>query len=254
MNGLDVPRIQFNGHILPSIAKVAFASGRAIRWESPDIDLVIEIAVSIEESAIQIDCDINRWEADLLLPVYMRALDICRTTVNMVAFSKGYGLRVHIDSYTCPSGIRSDLLFQDESLSPLCTAVQLDRDFDVVHDIIMQCPPLFSALNDLIVAITIPHVSVVNCARAIETIKHLVSPESTSDAQAWKTMRAELLIDRSYLQLISDQSTGPRHGRADHISGEITTEITRRSWVVMNRFLEYLKAGKSLPNDTSLIK
>lgn len=249
-----MPKVQFNGHILPSIAKVTFTSGRAIKWESPDIDLALEIAVKIEDSAIQIDCETNRWEADLLLPVFMRALDICRTSVNLVAFSKGYGLRVHIDSYICPGGIRSEILFQDESLPPLCTAFQLDRDFDVVHGLIMQYPPLFSALNDLIAAITTPHVSVVNCARAIETIRHLVSPESTSDAQAWKTMRAQLCIDRSYLQLISDQSTGPRHGRPDHISGDITTEITRRSWVVMNRCLEYLKAGKSLPHDTSLIE
>lgn len=252
--GLEVPKVQFNGHILPSIAKVTLTSGRAIRWESPDIDLVVEIAVKIENSAIQIDCDINRWETDLLVPVYMRALDICRASVNLAAFSRGYGLRVHIDSYICPSGIRSELLFQDESLPPLCTAFQLDRDFDVVHDILMQCPPLFSALNDLIAAITIPHVSAVNCARAIETIKHLVAPESSSDAQAWQTMRDKLAIDRSYLQLISDHSTGPRHGRPGHIPGDITTEITRRSWVVMNRFLEYLKAGKSLPHDVAPIK
>jgi hypothetical protein len=35
--------------------------------------------------------------------------------------------------------------------------------------------------------------------------------------------------------------TGPRHGDPAHIPAITTTEITRRSWKIMNRFFEYKK-------------
>jgi hypothetical protein len=56
-------------------------------------------------------------------------------------------------------------------------------------------------------------------------------------------MRRNLHIDRAYLDFITDQSIGSRHGDPQHIPGGPVTETVRRAWVVMNRYLEYRKRG-----------
>ena len=112
-------------------------------------------------------------------------------------------------------------------------------------DLVVTDPALFQALDDLIVSITLPHHSTVNCARAIEGLRHLIAAPDATVSQAWEQMRNALQLDRSFLQLITDTSAAPRHGNRIHISGSITTEIVRRSWLIMDRFLEYRKRGNT---------
>ena len=56
-------------------------------------------------------------------------------------------------------------------------------------------------------------------------------------------MRQNLRIEEAYLKFISTHATGPRHGDRVHIPPDITRELAMRSWVVMNRFLEFKKRG-----------
>src|ERR1700741_442292 len=105
---------------------------------------------------------------------------------------------------------------------------------------VLSDPTLFMALNDLVSAITIPHVAPVACIRAIEGIRHLIALPDTKEPQAWQQMRDALRVDRNFLQFISDASKGPRHARPGHIPGDIVKEVCRRSWIVMNRYLEYV--------------
>jgi len=112
------------------------------------------------------------------------------------------------------------------------------------------------ALNDLIVAITIPHISSINCARAVDAIKHLISPTASTDKQAWEQMQSTLHLDKKYLTLVTDISKDARHGKGTHVSGSMTTEATQRAWTVMNRYFEFRKRGnKPLPiSDFPLLK
>ncbi len=89
----------------------------------------------------------------------------------------------------------------------------------------------------------------VNCARAIEGLKYLVATPGTSRSKAWEEFRNALHLGESYVRLIIENSIDNRHGNRVHISGEITTEVLRRSWTIMNRFFEYMLRGKTLPND-----
>lgn len=52
----------------------------------------------------------------------------------------------------------------------------------------------------------------------------------------------------TYLKYITDHSKAPRHGESSHTPGDITNEVVARSWSVMNRYLEYRKAGGVLPS------
>ena len=89
------------------------------------------------------------------------------------------------------------------------------------------------------------HVAPVNCARAMDRIKHLIASPGSTDAQAWRQMREALHIDEDYLKFITEASKGPRHGRPGHTPGIETTEATRRAWSVMNRYFEFVKRGRT---------
>jgi hypothetical protein len=58
-------------------------------------------------------------------------------------------------------------------------------------------------------------------------------------------MRENLRVDRSYLQLITDQSKAPRHGDVQAIEALVTEEVAKRCWTIMNRYFEFKKRGGS---------
>lgn len=248
-----MPTIHFLGRILPETVNISVGSNPTVKWEEAELGLTIEFTNHILNSKIDVECKLNRWGPKDFVPVYMRALDLCRASVDTVAFAMGYGLTVYLETLVDSTGAHSALLFKDDSLPPLCTAFTLTKGFDEVHSMVLRDPALFMALNDLITAITLPHKSLVNCARAIDRIKHLIAPTSTKDQHAWQDMRTALRIDEAYLKFITNHSAAPRHGRPGHIPGNVTTEVTRRAWIVMNRYLEFRKAGGSLPVHFTLL-
>ena len=134
------------------------------------------------------------------------------------------------------------------SSNPLDWKWEQENLIGKIWDLVLSDPPLFQALDDLIVLITLPHHAAVDCARAIEGLRNLVAARGATVSRSWEQMRNALQLDRSFLQPITDTSTAPRHGDRNFIPGTTVTEIVRRSWIIMDRFLEYQKRGNiSLP-------
>jgi hypothetical protein len=106
------------------------------------------------------------------------------------------------------------------------------------------------ALNDLIISVTLPHHAAVNCARAIDGIRNLMVPAGGDRKQSWLLMRQNLNVAESYLTFLTNVSIAPRHGDRTHIPGSVVTETVERSWIIMDRFLEFRKRGNCpLPID-----
>jgi hypothetical protein len=240
-----MPTIHFLGRVLPEVVKISVGHKPQLKWEAHDTGLTMEFTNHITDSKIDVECRLNRWTADDFVPAYMRALDLCRASLNVVSFATGWGLTAFLDSLIDPTGKLSPLLCRDDSIPPLCTAFTLTAGFDEIHAMVLQSPTLFMALNDLILAITLPHVSSVNCARAIERLKHLIAAEGVEGSEAWQQMRNALRIDEPYLKFITTHSVGPRHGSPDHVPGSVTSEVTRRAWTIRNRYFEYRKRGST---------
>ena len=57
-------------------------------------------------------------------------------------------------------------------------------------------------------------------------------------------MRQNLRVSKDYLVSITKAAQGPRHGDYTYIPGELTAAVTKRAWIVMDRFFEYLKRGE----------
>lgn len=53
-------------------------------------------------------------------------------------------------------------------------------------------------------------------------------------------MRTALKLDEAYIEFIINHAKPARHGESNRIEGVDTGEIAKRSWIIMNRCLEYL--------------
>src|SRR5215213_2309092 len=112
-----------------------------------------------------------------------------------------------------------------------------------MYALLAQQPHLFLLLNDLVSAITTPHISPISCGRVIDGVRKALTPNSATALTGWSEMHRLLNIDKDYQKFISDHSKDPRHGGYDRMSGTLTDEIVERTWKIMDRFLAFKKGG-----------
>jgi hypothetical protein len=151
------------------------------------------------------------------------------------------------DFVILPNGVPSQLRYEHPILSQYCTSYGLtpdrSRDLAEIFNLVTTDTALFRALNDLIEAITMPHIALINCGRVMDNIRRQIVPK-LDGTKAWEAMGAELNMSRPYRKFISDHSTGPRHGDSTFVPGSISAEVVKRTWIIMDRYLEYRKRGK----------
>jgi len=237
--------IHFLGRVLPAIANITLHDMPRIKWVDGNTQATWLFDLDITDSNVRIKCDTP--VPDDLAANYMRALDVAKSAVNLVAFQSGTGLTVALEKQINTKGVESSLLIVDPALPARCTAFDMLREFGAAYKLVIASPPLFMILDDLIVAITLPHAAAVNCARAVDGIKHLISPNAKTEKAAWTNMQAALNLKKDYLAYITAPSAEPRHGKRTRIEGPVATEMVHRSWSIMNRYLEYLTRGGTQP-------
>ena len=243
-----MPKVRFTGRVFPSVVQISVHVPE-LTWPWTDTRLNLIFAVDIKDSLISVDCTLDEYKSEYLTELVQRATDLSKTAANIMAFTEGVGLTVFLDTFIDPEGTPTGLFTRDEQLAQLCTSYSLDpsrqADLDAVIKIIFGEWPLFRALNELIETVSIPHLSLLNCGRVIDGIRRMITPPNqTSDVEAWMAMHNALNIDKSYQQWISLRASGPRHADPTVvIPWEETTQVTRRAWAIMNRFLEYRKRG-----------
>lgn len=252
-----MPVVKFLGRVLPGGLQVSFDSIPAVSWVAQEFNAKWDFRIGIVTSAIEVEIGLDQFQDQMLIHLYMRSYDLVRACTDIASFATGYSLTAYLEKFVGPDGAERDLLFRDPSLPPLSTSFPFPprtpeerEEFEKVLSLVMSEPPLFMALNDLIQAITLPHHAPVNCGRAIEGIRVLLTPTGADRKQGWAIMRENLRVDAAYLTFITDHSMAARHGDRAHKSGAVTTEIVRRSWSLMNRYLEFKKGGnRPLPPD-----
>jgi hypothetical protein len=241
-----MPVVTFIGKIHPPVLHISIQGMPTVTWEASDIGLTMTFSFRIHESDVRVECDVNRYKPDDFIPVYMRAFDLVRGAVDLACFSTGIGATVTLDAFIGPDGVQLAILSRDERLASICTAFTLgpppNPDFAAALNIVLGNPSLFMAMNDLITAITLPHHSSVTCARTLERLRHIIAP-GQDPKPGWEALQNNLNLEKSYVQFVTKYSIGPRHGDPEHIPGVVTTELTKRTWVIMNRFLEFRKRG-----------
>ena len=236
--------IHFYGRVLPSHLSVSVQLPE-IKWKWEEQNLDLTFRTKITNAGVEVQCDVEPYNEEYISEIFKRATDLARLAANMAAFTTGYGLVVALETMIGPLGV--NVIQRQEQVPPSSytsfgTGGDDDQEIGKVFRSIIAEPSAFIALDDLIKAVTSHHTQLADCGRVVDRIRRMITP-GQPDSVAWQNMRTSLNISRTYLEWISKQSTGPRHGDPTYIPGNIGSESMARTWVVMNRFLEYRKRG-----------
>jgi len=237
--------VRLRGRVLPEEVKYTLHNAVSFDWVWQERGLTPHFTISIKDGLIDVECTVAEYREQDRAELHRRAYDLCRALVGLNGFREAVGLSVVLDKFINPNGIEVTLMGHDGRLPPLCTSIHNDDDFNRVFLFVIAEPVLILHLASLLEAISVPHVSLVNCGRVVDGIKHLISPDEDKDSKAWEAMRDALNIETGYLKLITESSTDPRHGRATRAEGLLCNEVVLRTWNVMNRFFEYRKRGNT---------
>jgi hypothetical protein len=243
-----MPSLHFLGHVLPPIFKLQIKGLPEIQYQEQSMTIKFKIAVTDSEVDVQVDIDPYDHGSQFSM-IYTRAFDLTRAAVDCWSFANGKGLTVFIDRFIDANGNESTIAPEAVNVGTFFTAFNLHPNYtgpdnyEAMVKLFVVEPGAFMALNDLILAITMPHHAPVNCARAVEGLRTLMVPKGTDRKQAWPLMRNNLNVEADYVLFVTDLSKAPRHGDRTFIDGTKVNETVARSWIIMNRFLEFRKRG-----------
>ena len=253
LDGQTMPTVHFIGRIVPATAiQVALSHPKpdenlTVTYISPENDLEAKLTFRIAKSIVDVECELNRFANDptFLAILHKPVFDRAQAIVSLVGFSTGHGLTLHFEYIKLPDGNISPLLIMQPNLAVLCTAFNLQDPTGLLQmmNIVLSDHSLCIALNELNEAITLTHHAITSCERCIERLRTSMCPGIVDRKQAWIEFGRNLQLSKDYLKMISEYSTGPRHGDPTFIPGTVVIEITQRAWVTVNRFLEYRKRG-----------
>jgi hypothetical protein len=242
-----MPVYQFTGRVIPPFNDFTISGPISVNWNDPTISLVMSGTLQIAKGIVEISCDSNlSGTEDAEGRVYRNALDLAIAVGSIYAFGKGMGLRVVLESVIKPDGIKYNIQEKMPYLEPLVTALQSRQDGGVdittVLPIVLSDPTIFVSLTDLIESINRTPEAPVKCGRAVDAIRYYMSPKNDRKA-GWAAMRDNLNLSQPFLEFITEHSKGPRHGDVKNTAYSAVNEILKRSWIIMNRFLEFKKRG-----------
>jgi hypothetical protein len=175
-----------------------------------------------------------------------------KTFVDVIEFQCGMPVSVNITQAHYPGEILPTMLkMTNPGLEGICTVCRVSNnpnDAEVSRDdsfldllqMVMNDWNLRFALDALTYSLDFPEMAAVNCARTIEHIRHMVAPGKDRKS-GWRIMQNTLNIGQNYLESVSQTSVGPRHG--DFSPDLLHSDVRRKTWIVMNRYLEFRKRG-----------
>jgi hypothetical protein len=232
------------GSVLPQANLLTVPFDTDLRFDDPDSDLVVYISISIRDSQVVAKCSRSERSHASFTYAYLRALDMARAIVDVAAFSLGDGLTVLLTDIAEDNGERKPIRIHDPALPPLCASMLAEGRYQDICRLVISDSRIVLALNDLIAANMNQHLASINCARAVEGLRHIISP-GKKRVTSWAGLRAALRVDESYLRLITENSIPHRHGdRLVKFEAPLTKKIMQRSWTIMDRFFEYSLRGR----------
>jgi hypothetical protein len=244
----------FHGRVLPTFMEFTMIGSLTSHWEDDiggPVKQIVDASVSITKGIIEIVCESNLFGTDNYDGhVDLKTNYLAKAVINCYGFAKGMLLHAVLETVIKPDGIKYNIKPHRPNLEPLVTALHSSSDGGVniqpVLSTVMTNPTIFVAVKDLVEGISATETPV-NCARAIEAIRESMAPANDRKT-GWQMMRDNLNVSQHFLEFITDTSKGPRHGAVLGISFPAINETIKRSWIVMNRFLEFKnRGGQQLP-------
>jgi hypothetical protein len=240
-----MPIYELRGYLLPQHRKISFPVEGNFHWQD-DTSLISDISVNVTESVIKLKCETNHAASEAEEnQIRFRALASVRAMTGSASFIAGLGITPVLTTMLRPDGTEMPVDFKYTSLEQLVTAFDLSaQGFVGLCLMIGNDLNLLFVFNDLVDSIAHPLQAIVNCGRALEGIRLLMSPNVTSKPEQWRIMQEKLNIARSYRELVTEQSQGPRHADRTGVTDVTFQTSLERTWTIMNRYLEFRKRGE----------
>jgi predicted DNA-binding ArsR family transcriptional regulator len=232
-----MPTVHFMGYVEPRNIHLMMENLNPVTERDKATGYVTTFTIAIIDSVVSVECEVDEVRREYISNLYTRSYEITRTLVNLVSLKMGWGLKVYLETYIAPDGKEETLMTRMDSIRGLFTSYDLNQ-MGAFFDLMVSDVNLYMALDDLVEAISTPRVATTNCARVIDAIRHLISPQ-LKDKAGWTAMREALNADESYLQLISNKSKLSRHGKHEYLTSEEAQEIIARACIITDRYLHY---------------
>ena len=169
----------------------------------------------------------------------------------------GVGFTVTWDTIKRPDGVSEPIAKYNPELGALCKSYKFppqhsidSKEFMRVVNIVTAEPNLMGAMMDVADTLANFHQTPTNCGRALDGIKKSIAPGLEPGA-GWGVLQSLLRISKPYREYITKRSTDPRHGdRTVDIPPNEISEILRRTWKILDRYIEFRKrGGQPLPEN-----
>ena len=240
---VESPKVVFTGYLVPVFNKSTLTISPVMRWDVPLLGLECLHHLTVKGGVVRDEVYLNKYDEAIGRQLLMQSKDLVQLVLDVVGFATGHAMKAEIDTMIDTEGTSHGLVTQMPAVEALCTAFSVARgDLLSFIPFVANSPQLYTALHDLVSVLDHPYHAPVNCARAVEGLRHLISP-NTQRKQAWEEMRKVLRLTTDYIGYITDLSQAPRHGEGPTAPSQESWEAIRRSWVIMDRYFHYLKGG-----------
>jgi hypothetical protein len=249
--------IHFYGHVHPTNIPVSI-NELTTHVEHPQ-EGKATFTIRIQDSTVHVTCidHDSSYTSQRGQILFFRAMHLTQAAVDLAGFVSGAGFQIIFEEAAIDDQPRGWIEHRQPNLAALCSVISThavdkfktagDASFNDVFFALCDSPELLFALHDLNLALTHKVQQPTHCARTIEGLRNYFGAEEKTKV-AWERMRENLNLTQPYIQFITDQSRGPRHGSLLDVSSADSRTTLERTWIIVNRFLEFRKRGdKKLP-------
>jgi hypothetical protein len=242
--------VEMLGRVMPSGLTIN-ASHLGVGYAADDGSLTGMFNITILNSEVRVTWEAKTYSPDNLFPIFFHATRLAKSLVNLIAFRMGAAATVMLDYHRVDGGNVRAINILDPSVAGLSNLLESDEGLMSVFEMMAEEPHLMLVLDDLIAGLwSQPH-KLINCARCVEALRQLVAGYRLTPRQQWPIFNDRLRLTRSYTDPIMRHSLDPRHGKEYAIPDGEVAEVTRRTWVIANRFFRYRLNGNSKLDEQS---
>ncbi len=177
----------FRGHLSPLGVKITIENLPPQAWEDIQTKYRTVYRVSIVESVVSVEVICEHYDSSNISDMANRALELTRSAIDIFCYHKGWGINARLDRFIDPDGGETILVPVVPALGNQTTQNNFDTihvvtGIDNLYKLLAANPTLSVAMNDLIMAISLPRYAEANCFRAVEGIRTLMSSLRTWNA------------------------------------------------------------------------
>jgi hypothetical protein len=175
-----MPTVIFRGLVLPTSLSITITNLAPFISTEVATQQVITIKVTVVESKISAECTTDQYVPGEITILHTRATHVTRAVLDCFAFAHGFGIVVFLDEMVDVDGSVRKVRVMQPNLAEYFTAFKKadgSADYGAFYRLVTPDPDLSLAINDLIVAITVPGNIAINCGRSIEALRNILVPE-----------------------------------------------------------------------------